>query len=379
MKKILITSTDVMMYLFILKHVQFLAKNNYHIDVACSAADEYTNEGYDKIIQNALPNGSSYFHISSVRSPYSTRNIQAVRQIKTIIAKGKYDLIWTNEPVMGVITRIAARKFREFGTKVLYLSHGYHFFKGAPLKNWIYYPVEKLCSRITDVIVTINKTDYAFTKEKFSVSVKYINGIGFDANKYKNNLIDRESKRQELGVDKEDILILSAGELMPRKNHEVMIKALARNANKKLVYIICGIGGRLRFLQELANTLNVGEQVKFLGLRYDMAEILKAADIFAHPSRREGLGIAPLEAMATGLPIITSNAQGIKDYSIDGVTGYCLEPNDVDGFADAIRVLADDPDLRKNIGNHNTSSVDKWSIENSVHQVKQILDGLLMN
>ena len=376
MKKFLITSTDVMMYLFLLPHVKMLS-SYYVIDIACSSADEYKSEGYEKIIKDQLPVNSKYFHISSERSPYSTANIKGYKELKSIIKLGNYDLVWTNEPVMGVITRLAASKFRKNGLKVLYLAHGYHFFKGAPIINWIYYPVEKLCSYMTDIMVMINWEDYTFTKKHFHNRVFHIDGIGFDLSKYHNVTVDYKSKRKEIGVNSDDVLVLSAGELMTRKNHEVMIKAIAAVNNFKIKYVICGIGDRLDFLRGLAKKLNVNDRVKFIGLRYDIPELLKISDIFAHPSKREGLGIAPLEAMFSGLPIVTSNIQGIKDYSVNGVTGFSLDPNDVAGFAMAIQKLSNDPILREQMAKHNIEAVKKWSIENSVSQIKVIIKEII--
>ena len=156
-----------------------------------------------------------------------------------------------------------------------------------------------------------------------------------------------------------------------------MIEAISVVNNPKIKYVICGIGDRLKFLEDLAKKLNISDNVKFIGLRYDIPELLKVSDIFAHPSKREGLGIAPLEAMASGLPIVTSNIQGIKDYSVNGVTGFSLDPNDINGFSSAIRKLVDDPILRKKIGNHNIGAVKKWSIENSTIQVKNIIQDFI--
>ena len=378
MKRILISSTDVMMYLFLLPHLKYLANNNYHIDVACSSAGEYKSEGYEKIISDQLPKNSRYFHISSERSPYSSGNAKGYRQLRSIIKDNDYDLVWTNEPVMGVITRLAASKFRKNGLKVLYLAHGYHFFKGAPILNWMYYPVEKFCSYLTDLMVMINFEDFEFTKRHFSGNqVRHIDGIGFDVAKYNDVCVDVAEKRKELGVGSDDILVLSAGELMTRKNHEAMIEAVALANDPRIKYIICGIGDRLEFLKELADNLEISGSVSFIGLRYDIPELLKAADIFAHPSRREGLGIAPLEAMASGLPIVTSNIQGIKDYSVNGLTGFSLEPNDIKGFSSAICALADDAELRKKMGAHNIQAVKKWSIENSTSQVKEIIQDFI--
>jgi glycosyltransferase EpsD len=378
MKRILITSTDVMMYLFLLPHVKYLVDNNYHVDIACSSAEGFKKEGYEGYLRNNIPLSSKYFHLSAERSPFALRsNIKGYRQLCKIIKEGSYDAVWTNEPVMGVITRLAASKQRKKGLKMLYLAHGYHFFKGAPLGNWLFYPVEKIMSRYCDMMVMINWEDYHFTQKYFRKPVKHINGIGLDISKFKNTSVDFKIKRSELNVGINDFLILSAGELIPRKNQESIIKAIASLNDPKIKYIICGVGERLEFLKSLSKKLKIENRVQFIGLRYDIGEILKVSDIFAHPSKREGLGIAPIEAMAARLPIVTSNIQGIKDFSINGKTGYSLDPNDVGGYAVAIKKLVNNPALRKSIGEYNLIAVEKYGIDKSTSDMEIIIKQLV--
>ena len=378
MKRILITSTDVMMYLFLLPHVKYLTDNNYHIDIACSSAEGFKEERYDLYLRNNIPSNSKYFHLLAERSPFAIiSNIKGYKQLSKIIKEGSYDAVWTNEPVMGVITRLAAYKFRKKGLKLLYLCHGYHFFKGSPLVNWLFYPVEKIMARYCDMTVTINWVDYDFTKKYFRKPVKHINGIGLDVSKFKNTSVDFKIKRSELNIGINDFLILSAGELIPRKNQEAIIKAVASLNNPNIKYIICGVGERLEFLKSLTKRLKIENSVQFLGLRYDIGEILKVSDIFAHPSKGEGLGIAPIEAMAAGLPLITSNIQGIKDFSINGKTGYSLDPNDVGGYAGAIKELFNNPDLRKMMCNYNLIAVEKYSIHEINSEIESIIKELV--
>tara|TARA_B100000886_G_scaffold190530_1_gene131115 strand:+ start:12975 stop:14114 length:1140 start_codon:yes stop_codon:yes gene_type:complete len=378
MKKILITSTDVMMYLFLLPHVKYLIDNNYHVDIACSSAEGFKEERYDLFLRNNIPSNSKYFHLLAERSPYAiASNLKGYKQLSKIISEGEYDAVWTNEPVMSVITRLAASKFRNKGLKLLYLCHGYHFFKGSPLGNWLFYPVEKIMARYSDVTVTINRVDYDFTKKYFCVPVKHINGIGLDVSKFKNTSVDFKIKRSELNIGANDFIILSVGELIPRKNQEVIIKAVAILNNPNIKYIICGVGKRLEFLKSLTKSLKIENSVQFIGLRNDINEILKVSDIFAHPSKGEGLGIAPIEAMAAGLPLITSNVQGIKDFSIDGKTGFSLDPNDIKGFAEAFKTLINDKKLRTSMGIYNKKVVEKYCIKNSTKDMELIINELL--
>lgn len=375
--KILITSTDVMMYQFLLPHALHLINMGYQVDVACSSAEGYKNEGYLQTIKNTLPKTTSVYHISTERTPYSLKNLIGVKELKEIIDKNQYSLIWTNEPVMGIATRLAARAARKNGTKVMYLAHGFHFFKGAPKKNWIYFPIEWAMASMCDLMVMINWEDYHFTQRYISKSVKHIDGIGLDTNKFKNISSDYNAKRSELGIEVDDVLVLSVGELQVRKNHEPIIRAIASLNDPKIKYIICGRGELLEYLKTLSKELKIENQIQFLGHRYDIGEILKVSDIFAHPSKREGLGIAALEAMAVGLPLVTSNIQGIKDYVINDKTGYCFDPADISGYAMAIQKLANNPELRKIIGEYNMVAVEKYSINNSMSDIETIIRELV--
>ena len=311
-KRILITSTDVMMYQFLLPHVHYLSELGYVIDVVCSHANLYEKEGYHEYIKANLPSTSHFYPVDLKRSPFSLKNSKGIKVIKSIIESNSYDLIWTNEPVMGVITRLAAKKARKRGSKVLYLAHGYHFYKNCPKKNWLAYPVEKIMSHHCDAICLINWEDYYFTKKHFkSVQAFHIDGIGLDTNKIKNMSIDLAKKRKDLGVSEEDILILSVGELQKRKNHLTSIKAVLGIKNDRLKYLICGCGELEKDYKKFLDK-NHENRVLFLGHRYDVLEIMHCSDIFVHPSLREGLGIAALEAMSAGLPLVTSNIQGSK-------------------------------------------------------------------
>lgn len=378
MKKILITSTDVMMALFLLPHLKHLSKK-YQIDVACSSPKGFKKEKYFEYIKKIIPNNSKYFHVSAERSPLEVfKNFKAFFELRNIIQKGNYNLVWTNEPVMGVITRLAASNFRKKNTKVMYLAHGFHFFKGTPIINWMFYPIEKLMSNFCDLMVMINREDYFLTKKNFSTPVKHINGIGLNIKKIQDGRTDKKTKRKELKIKSNCVLLVSVGELMKHKNHECIIKALSLIKNPNITYIICGMGERLNFLKKLSSNLKLENQVKFLGYRSDVADILRISDIFIHPSKREGLGIASLEAMALGLPIITSNIHGIKDYSVSGVTGYSLNPNDVKGFAEAINKLTNNEKLRLKYGKNNISAVEKYSTENIIKDLENIITQLVM-
>lgn len=283
--------------------------------------------------------------IDFARSPFSKQTIIAYKQLKKLLKTSNFDLIHCHTPVGGILTRLAARKYRKNGTKVIYTAHGFHFFKGAPRKNWIiFYPLEKIFSRLTDVLITINKEDYERANKGFYAKrVEYIPGVGIDVEKFNSQNYDRTSKRNELGISDNDFVLLSVGELIQRKNHETVLKALAELPSEKKVnikYLIVGKGDLDEHLKNMCKELGL-TNVKFLGFRRDIPDICASADLFVFPSFQEGLPVALMEAMAAGLPVVCSNIRGNVDLINNGEGGFLYQCDDYIGFSIGINNLMD--------------------------------------
>lgn len=310
------------------------------------------------------------------RNPFNKENFSAYKEIKRLIESNCYDIIHCHTPVAAMVVRLAARKARKNGTKVIYTAHGFHFFKGAPIINWlIYYPVERFLARYTDMLITINKEDYERAKKSFKAGrVEYIPGVGIDVDKFSNIEIDKKSKRKELGLPEDAFVVLSVGELNKNKNHETIIRALAKLNNPQIHYVICGQGLLENHLKALIKELGLEKQVHLLGFRKDIAEICKASDLFVFPSFREGLSVALMEAMATGLPVVCSNIRGNSDLIEDGKGGYLVKPNDVEGFSRAIEKCHNAEETRKVFSNNNLNRVRKYSFENVMKEIEKIYD-----
>lgn len=371
-KYILVTSTDLMMVQFLIPHVINLKNNGYVLDVACSDVG-----GRIETVRNKLDGiVSNIYEVNLKRNPYNIHNINGYFELNRIIGSHRYDIIWTNEPVMSVMTRLAAADSRKNGTKVIYMVHGFHFYGGAPLRNWfLYYPIERAVAKITDEIVTINQEDYSRAKRMNAKSVRYIHGIGVDV---KRSPMSRNGRniREELGISPDDFIILSVGELMPRKNQQVILRAMGRLKDNKIHYILCGSGKQQRELERLIHKFNISSRVHFLGYRYDVMNIYKQADIFVFPSKREGLGLAALEAMYSGLPLITSNTSGPRDYMENGKTGYMCDPDDYEAFAKAIKILKENKPLRKSCGEYNKKVVVPFCIDKVKQEILEIFEKL---
>ena len=371
MKKILITSTDMMMMQFLVPHVLHLREQGYQVEVACSEVGGRFAE-----VQNAL-GVDSVHKVRLHRSPIKAGNVKGLADLKGIINNGSYDLIWTNEPVMGVMTRLAAKKARKKGAKVMYMAHGFHFFKGASRLNWcLYYPIEKLMASQADVIATVNTEDYQRAKQFKVGNVVYIHGIGINTDRLKK-IENHTDIRQELGLEPNTFILLSVGELNENKNQEVALRAFAMAKDENMHYVLCGKGAKLEYLKNLTVELGVEKQVHFLGYRKDVVDICYQSNIYVMPSKREGLPVAALEAMYCGLALVTSNIRGLVDVMQDGDSGYMHSPDDVDGFAESIKKLKADDDLRAKMGVNNQKTVEPYCLSQTKKEVLEIIQSML--
>lgn len=347
-KVLIVTALAGFVRSFLNNDISILQGMGYEVHCAANA----NHKGANDVVEYLNSNNVVFHQVDfSSTSPFSNETYQSYKQIKKVILESRFDVIHCHTPIAGALTRIAARKEREKSTKVIYTTHGFYFHRGSRKINWlIYYNIEKFVSKFTDVMVTINKEDYENAKKMHCNDVVRISGVGVDTSKFISVDIDRDDYRASIGVSKNDIMLLSIGELSHRKNHQIIIKALAKLNNPNIIYIICGnsISGKgvLIELDKLARENNV--RVKFLGLRPDIPQICHCADIGAFPSVREGLGLAGIETLVSGVPLVTSNVHGILDYMKDGKTGFTSDPYDVDGFVKGITSLLDS-NRRKNM------------------------------
>ena len=371
-KRILITCTDAMMKQFLEPHVLYLLEQGYDVEIACSEVLSRMPE-----VREDLGKHVRIHRLSMQRSPLSKDNLKGYKEVKQIIDHGRFDLIWTNEPVMGVATRLAARKARKAGTKVLYMVHGFHFYKGAPLLNWLlFYPIEKWMARYADCICAINREDYA-RLQKFNVKEKaYIHGVGVNTDRLKPSGM-QSNLRRELGIPDDAFLVLSVGELNENKNQRVIIQALALLHDPDIHYILCGKGGEQENLQALAEQAGLSGHVHFLGYRKDLYGIYSQSDVFALSSKREGLGLAALEAMHCGLPMINARNRGLSDITVPGENGFLYDPDDIKGFAEGISLMKSDPDLKKRIGARNREKVHPFCIGNTLIEFGTLIRSIL--
>ena len=368
-KRVLMVATvPSMIGQFNMNNIQILQELGYIVDVAADFKDTsvWPAERVQRFKDQMEEMGIECIELDFSRSPLKlNRHYQSYKETVKLIQERKYSFIHTHTPIASAIVRQAAHKT---GTKVIYTAHGFHFYDGAPLKNWlIFYPIEKHFSRYTDVLITINKEDYKRASEKFHAKkTVYIPGVGVDTEKFAVCKVDKVAKRAELGVKSDDFLLLSVGELSERMNQIVIIEALHRmkinGSIDNIVYLAVGKGDQEDEFRGLIKEYELQDHIKLLGFRTDIDELCETVDCFVHPSVREGLEIAPLEAMAAGLPLISAAVNGIKDYTEDGVSGCCIAPNDVDAMVIAIIRMKNDKTFRERCASNNFKTAKTFDI-----------------
>lgn len=315
------------------------------------------------------------FNVPFSRSPKSADNIKAYKQLKKIIDEGQYDVIHCNTPMGGIVTRLAARKARKRGTKVYYTAHGFHFYKGAPKKNWaVYYPIEKYMARLTDKLITITAEDYKLANEKFQCQVERIHGVGVNEGKYlsvdvKTNELFRKEKSYE-----NRFVILCTGELNANKNQITIIKAVEKLVKKypQILLLLAGNGPRNEELKEAIAEMRLQDNVQMLGYRTDLEKYVNACDLVVSASFREGMPLNIMEAMICRKPVVASNNRGHRELVEDGVTGYIVAPTDEEGFVREIERFLKNRKFLQVMSDNLSGKVYRYMTKNVKEELKDI-------
>ncbi|MDD6155533.1 MAG: glycosyltransferase [Lachnospiraceae bacterium] len=375
----MLATTAAMIEQFNKNNIEILRDMGYVVDVAGNF--ETGNPISDKKIDEfkywiEMGNGK-WIQIPATRNPLDIRGLfQSVRILIRENKKNKYEFLHCHTPVGSVIGRIAGHNMN---IPVVYTAHGFHFFKGAPLKNWmIYYPIEKILSRWTDTLILLNQEDYGIAQKKFhSKRVEYIPGVGVNCEEIRKAVIDRNAMRKTLGLNQDDFVIISVGELIKRKNQGIIVETLAEISNPKVKCIICGKGNQKEYLEKLIVKNNLQDRVFLLGFREDIAALCKMSDAFFFPSKQEGLSMAMMEAMAAGMPIIASDIRGNRDLIQDGFGGILVGPDDKQGYVNAVKCLVDNSDIREKMGKNNIVESAKYDRKIIEEKMKKIYEDLI--
>lgn len=365
MKALFVATVQSHIAQFHLKAIELLKQNGYEVHVA--ARDNLAEKNGLQ-----LKNVDKVFDVPFQRSPFSPANIQAYRELKKVIKNGQYDIIHCNTPVGGILTRWAARNEK---SEVIYTAHGFHFYKEAPLKNWmLYYPIEKVMSHFTDKLITVNEEDYCLAKTKFSCPVYRIHGTGIDTGKYGAvSMAEIEEVKHALKLQ-DSIVILCTGELNRNKNQKTIISAMKMVVESipNAVLLLAGNGPEKENLNRLIVDLGLKKNIKLLGYRTDLQKFVRLADVVVSASFREGLGLNIIEAMYCSKPVIAADNRGHRELISENENGYLVAPIDAESFADRIITLCQNQEKRTQMGkNGYKKSFPYWDV-NVLKELQEI-------
>lgn len=370
MKKILFVASITRHILaFHIPYLKMFSDAGFEVHVASKGEEE-------------IPYCEEHFEIEFERSPFKISNIKAYKELKKIIDEGNYDIIECNTPVASVLTRMATKKTRkQNNTRVIYIAHGFHFYKGAPLINWLtFYPVEKHLSKYTDDLITINEEDFEFAKDKMKAKrVHHIHGIGVNEENFSKevSMAERKELREKLKLHDNDFVLFFAGELNKNKNQIMLIETMRDlvKENPRIKLLLAGDGVLKEHYENKIREYKLEENVHLLGYRNDVPEILKAVDLYVSASKREGFGINLVEAQISGVPVIASKNRGHKEIIKDHRNGLLFSINSVSELLIDIRTIKDNEKFRQSIISAARKSVKAFYIANTLEEFRKIIGG----
>lgn len=395
-KVLMLASVASMIDQFNLPNIRLLLEMGYEVHVACNFKEGNTCDAcrVRKLWTQLREMGVASHQWDCPRGIWPlTKCGRAYRQLWELTGVWRFDWMHCHSPVGGALARLAAYPR---GIRVIYTAHGFHFYQGAPLKNWLlYYPAEKLLAYATDVLITVNQEDELFARKHIRAKkICRIPGVGVDVEKFaqlsshkdknkdpdkekdrnKDKEKDKEKKkdmdlRRSFHIPKDALLLLSVGELNAGKNHKIVISALAALMRQDVYYLICGQGALRKELQYYASALGVAKRVCMPGYQENMPRVYQSADIFVFPSVREGMPVALMEAMAAGLPCVVSDIRGCRE--LIGKE-FRFSPDHPDGLVKVLERLLDHAPLRQACGRRNQKKMEGYDSKAVREQMRTI-------
>lgn len=310
---------------FLIPQLKYFKEKGYEVHVAT------------KLENLSIPYCDKKYDVDFARGFNLKQNINSYKQMKKIFNENHYDIVSCHTPFGGAITRLAYKNCKVKDTKMVYMAHGFHFYKGAPILNWLlFYTAEKYLAKYTDELITMNLEDYERAKSKFKTNVHYVKGIGLDSSKFdfKFTQKDKLELRKSLGLKKDDFVMIYPAEINKNKNQIWLINTLKPllEKNKHFKVLLPGRDSLNGECQKIVEKYKLEKQILFLGFRNDIPKLLKISDLSISASLREGLPVNILEAVYCGLPIVVTNCRGNRDLIKHGKNGFIIKKNDSEDF-----------------------------------------------
>ena len=316
------------------------------------------------------------FDVPFSRSPKSKDNVEAYKRLKQILDNDHYEVVHCNTPMGGFVTRLAARNARKKGTKVFYTAHGFHFYDGAPKKNWlIYYPIERFFSRMTDTLITITREDYKLASEKFHCHIEHMHGVGVDGKRYfKASAEEKMAMRKKMGYSVTQKLILCIGVLNQNKNQTMAIKAMHKVVEQfpDALLILAGNGPREEFLKEFIRQEGLEKNIQMIGYVTNLQDYQHIVDVQVCCSKREGLPLNVVESMLSGNPVVASLNRGHRELIENGKTGYIVAVDDSEKMAEKVLLMLQDEKQKQYIETNAMMFAQQYTFDNVKKELKAI-------
>ena len=378
-KLLITTSVPSTLSAFLLPYATHFKSLGWQVEAATNgpSTDERVGAAFDALHQ--LP---------WTRSPRDIKAnfVDAPRALARLVTDGGYDLVHAHDPIAAFVTRYALRSLRRsVGVRVVYTAHGFHFYKGAPPARYLVFRgAEELAAAWTDALIVINRVDERAARQFLlmgSERVRYMPGIGVDLEFYDPDAVEAEAVRDirhELQVPAGARIMLMVAEFNPGKRHADAVDALAISGRRDVILALAGEGPEMKNVQARARAAGVSGQVRLLGYRNDVRQLLAASFATILPSEREGLPRAIMESLAMRRPTIATRIRGVTEL-VSPDTGILVEVGDVDGMARAIQRLASEPEAVSAMGARGREAMREFDLRNVVELHEELYERLLSN
>ena len=295
--------------IFYSKLINTLVTHNYIVNIAGNFEACDADAEFDNIREQ-------YIHKLRInRKLMSIYNLFSIIEIHKLILKTKPRIILVTTPIAAALLRVCPINFAKLNINIIYAAHGFHFYKGSPIFNWlVYFPIEYILSQKTNHIITTNNEDYYLAKKYFNSSLIHkISGVGLNFHDFKARIKKTAYTSKIIRTEYDQKIIISVGELNSNKNHISLIPYLSTDNFKNIHYVICGKGKLAKDLENHARKYGVSDRVHLLGYRDDIHKLLSGSDLFFFPSIREGFGMSLVEAIAMNVDFVASKIRGVID------------------------------------------------------------------
>lgn len=312
--------------------------------------------------------------IQAIAAPLNRLRLGPFFQILRLARSRGIRVIHSHGKGAGLYGRLAGRLA---GVPTLHTFHGIHYESYSSSGQALYLSLERRLARLTHTVINVSKSQEAegLSLGLFNAEQSVVIPNGIDVAELDRTVALAPISRDALGLTRDDLVLGCVARFDPVKGLDLLLRAVGVLVKRyhRLKLVLAGDGSEATKLRRLSEALGMGDRVFFAGVVEDAFRLFPALDVYVSPSRKEGLPLAPLEAMALGLPVVATRVPGHLDVVAAGETGLLAEPGDSESLAAAIARLLDDPDLRKRMGQAGLKRVkEQFTVERMTGQIAEI-------